>query len=109
MTVTTKAVLQRTREILSDPDVWWHPKADRVVVADKQSLCLMQAVGEAYRGLNGDIKPDWEATPILDSFAVLKKAVNYPESSSLLYFNDHHDRTHDQVLAALDDAIEMTP
>lgn len=113
---STIDILRDTREYLDDPEHWtqrsWRSRYNVVLnkVVDDECFCLAGAVANAggYPNISADIFSDdpalWGALDVLRDVVINYHGL-YPceHVSDVLTFNDA--ATHDEVLAALDQAI----
>lgn len=92
-------LLMRARDKIADPAKWG--KGGRCDGRGMDTFCAAEAIEEAYA-------PGW-LLHRSEAFRKLHQAAGLPQSSgSLVDWNDAPERTHAEVLAAFDKAIEAS-
>ena len=106
--MTTKKILQKARELITDPTNWTQNVTARdnqnfPVVATQRDACQWCAVGALARTVYLNIGFKQRAKAYLKAQQSLQKVI--PEDTLIGTYNDNH--THQDILATFDKAIEF--
>lgn len=109
MKLTNREILIAAREMIRDPKHW----VQHVYENDVGSYCLLGAVIRASHTTHHD-SDYWNREPLRTLIVLLNKEAGVPSEvrpsiSNIFEWNDVRGRTHEEVLALLNRAIETLP
>lgn len=102
MSAQTAAVLRRARGLIATPDKWCQGK-----FRDCHAVCVLQAIRDAAGHKLQPLRREAERKDGSENLvmAIRSLARTLGSSKSIADWNDAPERTHDEVLAAVDAAI----
>jgi hypothetical protein len=101
--------LKKARRLISKPDKW----CKKTAAKNKAGNCVSELSDSAYSfcilGAFSRTSPDGSSYhgAINNFIAANIKALTYPNKIGVEDFNDRPDRTHDEVLKAMDRAVKL--
>ena len=90
---TVADVLRRARALIDSPEKWWRPSWEN---APGNPACVANAICHA----NGELL-------FVEAHNVMCRALGLDRVPEIWHWNDAPERTHAEVLAAFDKAIEL--
>ncbi len=87
-------VLKSAKKVISDPNVWWQQG-----IPSKGTMCASMAIGFVVVDVDRDLS--------MAAHAILAQAIGLGDTAMIPFWNDKKERTHAEVMAAFDKAIDL--